>query len=70
MLAHQTTSPASKTKKPPTLSPVTQSQLSLSDQRDSMSLTLDELDSHLYGCADKIRNAVDKTDYLATYHFA
>ena len=28
-----------------------------------MSLTLDELDSHLYGCADKIRNAVDKTDY-------
>jgi type I restriction enzyme M protein len=28
-----------------------------------MSLTLDELESHLYGCADKIRNAVDKTDY-------
>jgi type I restriction enzyme M protein len=28
-----------------------------------MSLTLDKLESHLYGCADKIRNAVDKTDY-------
>ena len=42
---------------------MTASQLSLDHQRDSMSLTLDELDSHLYGCADKIRNAVDKTDY-------
>lgn len=42
---------------------VTARQLSLDHQRDSMSLTLDELDSHLYGCADKIRNAVDKTDY-------
>jgi len=39
------------------------SQLSLSNEQDSMSLTLDELESHLYGCADKIRNAVDKTDY-------
>ena len=39
------------------------SQLSLSQERESMSLTLDELESHLYGCADKIRNAVDKTDY-------
>jgi len=28
-----------------------------------MSLTLDELDSHLFKCADIIRNAVDKTDY-------
>ncbi|MCS3612678.1 type I restriction-modification system subunit M [Salinibacter ruber] len=28
-----------------------------------MSLTLDELDSHLYGCADKIHDAVDPTDY-------
>jgi len=32
-------------------------------ERDSMSLTLDELDSHLFKCADIIRNAVDKTDY-------
>jgi type I restriction enzyme M protein len=28
-----------------------------------MSLTLDELDSHLFKCADIIRNTVDKTDY-------
>jgi type I restriction enzyme M protein len=28
-----------------------------------MSLTLDQLDSHLFKCADIIRNAVDKTDY-------
>ena len=42
---------------------MTASQLSLDHERNSMSLTLDELDSHLYGCADKIRNAVDKTDY-------
>ncbi len=32
-------------------------------ERDPMSLTLDELDSHLFKCADIIRNAVDKTDY-------
>ncbi|MFP4633108.1 MAG: N-6 DNA methylase, partial [Halobacteriales archaeon] len=30
---------------------------------DSVSITLSELDSLLFGCADKIRNAVDKTDY-------
>jgi type I restriction enzyme M protein len=28
-----------------------------------MSFTLDELDSHLFKCADIIRNTVDKTDY-------
>lgn len=28
-----------------------------------MSVTLDELDSHLFKCADIIRNTVDKTDY-------
>jgi type I restriction enzyme M protein len=28
-----------------------------------MSISLGELDSHLYKCADIIRNAVDKTDY-------
>ena len=28
-----------------------------------MSLSLDELDSHLFKCADIIRNTVDKTDY-------
>jgi type I restriction enzyme M protein len=32
-------------------------------ETDPMSLTLDELDSHLFKCADIIRNAVDKTDY-------
>ena len=30
---------------------------------DRSTLTLDQLERHLYGCADKIRNAVDKTDY-------
>jgi type I restriction enzyme M protein len=38
-------------------------QLSLSLEYDSMSLTLDQLDKHLFKCADIIRNAVDKTDY-------
>jgi type I restriction enzyme M protein len=38
-------------------------QQNLPFERDSMSLTLDELDSHLFKCADIIRNAVDKTDY-------
>nr|WP_263809794.1 class I SAM-dependent DNA methyltransferase [Salinibacter pepae] len=38
-------------------------QQNLPFERDPMSLTLDELDSHLFKCADIIRNAVDKTDY-------
>ena len=29
----------------------------------SMPLTLNELDSHLFKCADIIRDAVDSTDY-------
>jgi hypothetical protein len=39
------------------------SQQTLPLERAPMSLTLDELDSHLFKCADIIRNAVDKTDY-------
>ena len=27
-------------------------------------LTLDDLDAHLFKCADIIRNTVDKTDYM------
>jgi type I restriction enzyme M protein len=38
-------------------------QLSLSLETDSMSLTLDQLDRHLFKCADIIRHTVDKTDY-------
>ena len=44
-------------------SPMDDTQQNLPFERDSMSLTLDELDSHLFKCADIIRNAVDKTDY-------
>jgi type I restriction enzyme M protein len=40
-----------------------ESQLSLDDERDSMSLTLDELDRHLFKCADIILDVVDPTDY-------
>jgi type I restriction enzyme M protein len=40
-----------------------ENQLSLSLETDSMSLTLDQLDRHLFKCADIIRGAVDKTDY-------
>ncbi|MDZ7730625.1 MAG: type I restriction-modification system subunit M N-terminal domain-containing protein [Natrialbaceae archaeon] len=31
--------------------------------RWAMTLSLDDLDSHLFKCADIIRNTVDKTDY-------
>jgi type I restriction enzyme M protein len=31
--------------------------------QDEADITLDELESHLFECADIIRNRVDKTDY-------
>jgi len=38
-------------------------QTSIFHEADAMSLTLDELDRHLFDCANKIHDAVDPTDY-------
>jgi type I restriction enzyme M protein len=38
-------------------------QLSFSLEYDAMSLTLQQLDRHLFKCADIILNTVDETDY-------
>ena len=38
-------------------------QRKLTDSQSTTSLTTEQLENHLFGCADIIRNTVDKTDY-------